>query len=425
MLDRIEEQIKGLGCTTWEIRDETTKGWEFYFIRHELDQNRITEVRTFPVTLYRPLEGGLLGSASGEIAPTDSDSEIKKKLEDIYYQASLVKNPGYRLNDRPVDAPALKEVDVAAIAKDFITAMAEVHETETEFVNSYEIFVREITRHYRNSNGVEYTVRYPSSMIEVVVNARRGDHEIELYRMYESGTCDAEKLCRDVEKTLRYGKDRLVTVPTPALNKFDVLLSTDDALGVYNWYFAQKINTETIHSKMSDWKPGKAVAEYTDGDRITLKAVSTLQNSSEDYPIDREGAVILDRTLIRDGVVENLWGPRQYSQYLGVEDSALARNFVVEGGSRSEAEIREGDYLEVVEFSAFSVSVVGGDIAGEIRLGYLHQNGTVRIVTGGSVSGKIEDAIPTMRFSGETEQYDTWVIPRVTLLRNLKITGAE
>jgi PmbA protein len=425
MLNHIEEQIKALGCTAWELREETTKAWEFYFIRHELDQNRITEVRTFPVTLYRPLEGELLGSASGEIAPTDSDSEKKKKLSDIYYQASLVKNPGYNLNDKPVASPALKDVDTAAIAKDFITAMAEVHETETEFVNSYEIFVREITRHYRNSNGVEYTVRYPSSMIEVIVNARKADHEIELYRMFESGTCDAQKLCRDVEKALRYGKDRLVTEPTPALNKYDVLLSTDDALRVYRWYFADKIDTEMIHSKLSDWKPGKAVAEYTTGDRITLKAVSTLQNSSEDYPIDKEGAVIRDRTLIRDGVVESLWGSRQFSQYLGVEDSALAENFVVEGGACSEAELREGDYLEVVEFSDFQVNSVSGDIAGEIRLGYLHQNGTVRIVTGGSVSGKIEDVVPTMRFSRETEQYDTWVIPRVTLLKNLKITGAE
>ena len=118
-------------------------------------------------------------------------------------------------------------------------------------------------------------------------------------------------------------------------------------------------------------------------------------------------------------------GARQFSQYLGVEDSALAENFVVEGGALSEAELREGDYLEVVEFSDFQVNSVSGDIAGEIRLGYLHQNGTVRIVTGGSVSGKIDEAIPTMRFSRETEQYDTWVIPRVTLLKNLKITGAE
>ena len=424
MFERIQDKIKALGCTVWELSENTSRGWEFYFIRHRLDQNRVTEVKTCSVKLYRPLEGGLLGSASGEISPSASDAEIEKTLSDVYFQASLVKNPAYALNDRPVASPPLKEVDVAAIARDFITAMAGVHETETEDVNSYEIFVKEITRRYRNSNGVEYTVRYPSSMIEVVVNARSGEHEIELYRCFKSGTCDAEKLRRDVEKALRYGRDRLVTEPTPRLNTFDVLFSTDDAVNIYE-YFSDKMSADMIYRRMSDWTPGKAIAENMTGDRITVRAVSSLANSSADYPIDEEGAAIADRTLIRSGVAESIWGHRQFCQYLGAEDGSIVRNVVVEGGARSEEEIRRGDYLEVVEFSSFQVDPMGGDIAGEIRLGYLHQGGQVKVVSGGSVTGQMADAIPTMEFSAETEQYNNFVIPRVTLLKNLKITGIE
>ena len=88
-----------------------------------------------------------------------------------------------------------------------------------------------------------------------------------------------------------------------------------------------------------------------------------------------------------------------------------------------EEELRKGDYLEVVEFSDFQVDPMGGDIAGEIRLGYLHQNGEVKIVSGGSVTGQMPEAVPTMRFSKETVQYDTCVIPKVTILKGLKITG--
>ena len=421
MLNRIEEQIKALGCTIWEMRQQTVKAWEFYFIRHALDQNRITEVETVNVTLYRLLEDRMLGSASGKLSPTASDDEMQKTLADVYYQASLVKNPTYTLADKPVEAPALQEVDVTAIAENFISAMSRVRETETEFVNSYEIFVREITRRYRNSNGVEYTVRYPSSMIEVVVNARKDDHEIELYRMYNSGTCDAEKLCRDVEKTLRYGKDRLTTEPTPALNKFDVLLSTDDAVQIYR-YFTIKTNTSLLFRHISDWTVGKNVAEQATGDKVTIKAVSALHNSSSDYPIDDDGAAIQDRVLLRDGVVESVWGRRQFNQYLGA-DTTNVYNLVVEGGAHTEDEVRRGDYLEIVEFSDFQVEPFGGNIAGEIRLGYLHQNGTVKTVTGGSVTGQMAEAIPTMEFSSETEQYDSWVIPRVTRLNGLKITG--
>ncbi|MBR4122406.1 MAG: TldD/PmbA family protein, partial [Erysipelotrichaceae bacterium] len=224
-----------------------------------------------------------------------------------------MKNPAYRPNDKPVAAPELQEVDVAAIAKDFISAMAAVQETDTEDINSYEIFVKEITRHYLNSNGVEYTVRYPSSMIEVVVNARSGEHEIELYRNFHSGTCDPGKLSRDVGKALSYAKDRLNTEPTPKLNTFDVLFSTIDAVEIYN-YFADRMSAGYIFRQISDWSVGKPIADEMTGDRITIKAVSSLHNSSKDYPIDEEGALIRDRTLISKGVPENVWGSRQFSQ---------------------------------------------------------------------------------------------------------------
>ena len=178
-----------------------------------------------------------------------------------------------------------------------------------------------------------------------------------------------------------------------------------------------------IYSKLSDWTCGKEIAENPTGDRITLRAVSSLENSSYDCPVDEEGAAAEDCTLIRDGVVEKIWGHRRFCQYLGIQDSFVVQNFVVDGGRKKEAEIRSGDYLEVVEYSSFQVSTMGGDGAGEIRLGYLHQNGTVRIVSGGSVSGQMADAIPTMEYSSETEQYNNCVIPRVTRLKNLKITG--
>ena len=42
-------------------------------------------------------------------------------------------------------------------------------------------------------------------MIEVVVNARDEDHEIELYRMYHSGTCDKKGLKDSLIRT--FGKE--------------------------------------------------------------------------------------------------------------------------------------------------------------------------------------------------------------------------
>ena len=85
-----------------------------------------------------------------------------------------------------------------------------------------------LRRRYVNSEGIDVTVSYPSSTVEVVVNARNDEHEIELYRMYTSGTCDKENLVKEITKTLNYGKDRLVTIPTPSLDKATVLFTTSE-----------------------------------------------------------------------------------------------------------------------------------------------------------------------------------------------------
>ncbi|MBR0082368.1 MAG: TldD/PmbA family protein [Clostridia bacterium] len=425
MFEQTKRILKEIGCDTYELTEVKKNVWEFYFIRHKLDQNRVVETRELEATLYRPMEDGkLLGSASGPISPTADEAEIKKALETLYYQASFVKNPAYTLTDKPVPAIESKPVDVAAIAKDFIEAMQAVPETETERINSYEIFVREITKTFENSNGVTSVVTYPSSMIEVVVNAAKGDHEIEIYRNFTSGVCDREKLTRDVAAAMRFGTDRLSAEPTPKLGTADVIFSTDDAAEIYD-YFAERMNAQLQFMQLSDWTPGKPVADYTTGDRVSLLATPTLENSSRSFPVDGEGALIRERYLVRDGVAENVWGNRKTSQYLGAEDSSIVYNFVVSGGRESADALHDGDYLELVEFSDFQVDSIGGDIMGEIRLGYWHHDGKVEVITGGSVSGRMQDVIPSMRFSAETEQYDNYVIPKETRLYGLTITGVR
>ena len=78
-----------------------------------------------------------------------------------------------------------------------------------------------------------------------------------------------------------------------------------------------------------------------------------------------------------------------------------------------------------MEFSDFQVNPMNGDIAGEIRLGYLHDGGKVTVVEGGSVSGTMRELAGSMRFSREQRQYDNCLIPAVTRLYGASITGAE
>ena len=420
-LERLIHILKTSGADAWEVTDEQEKGWEFYLIRHALDQNRAKNLESFRVKVYRKIDD-CLGSA-GTTIPADADEDaMRKTVEGLYQDAQYVRNPMYTLNrpdDAKDDGTVMAAVDLKAVSRDFLETIAAVPETDSEDLNSVEIFVSEKRRRFLNSEGIDVTAVYPVSTVEAVVNARKDGQEIELYRMYDCGTCDREQLTRDLTETMRYGRDKLNAEATPALGKADLILSTDAAREIYK-YFTFRLSAGWVYRGVSDWKIGDTVAP----ENMTVQAAAFLPNSSQNAAYDSEGAKIRDLTLIENGKALHNWGSRQFSQYLGLEHSFIASNFAVSGGTETADEIRSGDFLEVVEFSDFQVDFMTGDIAGEIRLGYLRRDGKTIPVSGGSVSGNMNEMVKRMRFSKESRQYDNMKIPAVTRLNGATVTGA-
>ncbi len=427
MMDLFIELLKASGADAWEIIDTKTEGWEFYFIRHKLDQNRAKDVEHITLKVYKKSpDGNFLGTASAEVSPTETREGLEKIIENLVYQASLVKNKPYTLNPpvrtEPVSITlrSLKEE-----AADFIRTMNSISETETEYLNSYEIFVNQTERRLINSEGIDVTEHYPSSMLDVVVNARNGEHEIELYRLYEMGSCDAGKVKEDIEELLKFGKDRLVTKPTPVISDIPVLFSTDAALSIYS-YFLDNLNAALLVRGISSFKIGEKIAENIEGDSLTIESVRILPGSPACFTCDVEGAPIRDAVLLKESVPMKFVGGRMFSQYLGLTDSFNVSNWKVSGGTRKAAELRTGRFLEVVEFSDFQVDGMTGDIFGEIRLAYYHDGtGASTPVSGGSISGNMTENLSCMYMSKETRQYSNAVIPAVTRLDKLTVSGVE
>ena len=426
-MDRIIDILQNCAADGWEITDVRTRGWEFYYIGHRLDQHRAKNVEHITIKVYKKsADGQFLGSASAEVPPTASPDEIMKTVDDLVYQASLVRNKAYKLCPaRQYDRIVSQAVSLEDDAEAFIRAMNSISETGTEDLNSYEIFVCRNTRRLITSEGIDITEEYPSSVLDIVVNARKDDREIELYRLYDLGTCDAGLVKSDVEALLHYGRDRLEAGPTPGLGTSAVVLSTDAALSVYE-FFLDNINAAYVVRGMSSLEKGKAVAEYTGGDKLTLRAVREMPGSPCNFACDAEGSPVRDEILIDRGTVRGYTGSRMFSQYLGLDDSFMITNWSVSGGTADEKSIREGEFLEIVEFSDFQVDSMTGDIFGEIRLAYYHDgSGNVRPVSGGSVSGSMHDNLGSMRMTSDVRRYANAEIPLATRLEKVTITGAE
>mgnify|MGYP002623689882 FL=1 len=432
---KIEELISILnnsGADNWRVNITTKHGWEFYYIKHQLDQNRVTDVERIAITLFKNYDDNkYTGTAVAVMGPDESDEYIKKTIADLVKQTEYVK-------DKYFDFKAPKEVTESSVAdfkgvedisKDFIKVMDSLNETDTEDINSYEIFASNVQRRTITAKGVDVVQKFPSSMLEVIVNARTKDkdHEIELYRAFNSGTCDGKNIKETIEKAMKFGKDKLIAAKTPALDKIPCLFTTNDAGAIYK-YFVDNLSTSNIYRKTSKWKKDQIIADDIKGDKLSVKALRFLENSSNNFAYDIEGTPIKDKVLMQEGVPVAYWGPTSFSYYLGEKDTFIISNYEVFGGSKDESELRSGKYLEVVEFSDFQVNSTTGDLMGEIRLAYLHENvdgeDKVTAVSGGSVSGNMTQFLKNMSMSKEQIVYDNIKIPKITRLEDVTVSGA-
>ena len=141
---------------------------------------------------------------------------------------------------------------------------------------------------------------------------------------------------------------------------------------------------------------------------------------------DEEGTPIRDLVLMKDNVPQAYHGGTKFSYYMGEKDSFIVGNYEVEGGTSKAVDLLKGPVLECVFFSDFQVDTLSGDIFGEIRLAYLHDaDGSVRPVTGGSISGNLKELLSDMKMSSERARYDNALIPACTRIANVTVTGAE
>ena len=122
MLNTLLTLLNEAGVTAWEISDVRTRGWEFYFIRHDLDQNRVKDVEHITLKVYQSIEDGtFLGSASCEIAPSADEAELRARIADLSYRATLVKNKAYTLRaPEPIEPTAARPIELDAITRDFL-----------------------------------------------------------------------------------------------------------------------------------------------------------------------------------------------------------------------------------------------------------------------------------------------------------------
>ncbi len=422
MIERIVQQLKQTACDGYTIEEVKTIAYQFFFVAHQLDQNRKKMVNHTTLTVFKKLDDGCLGQASKEICQGSSDEEIKSTIDELLYRCEFVKNQAYALPSKGENQNFTKSFDAMEVVKKLLKVMQGLKENQYAKINSYEIFVNEVNKRFINSNGIDVSYNQLDGEVEVIINGVDQGHEIELYRDYIFGDLDEELLKKQINEVLFLASQRAKAVPTPQLDECKVLLGSDNVKTLMN-YFVCGVNARYVYQKISTMKVDEAICDAK-GDRICMKGVRFLEHSSRNAAYDGDGNLIQDRVLIKDNIVQAFYGNERFAQYIGCQAGDF-KNFIFEGGSRSIEEMKQEPYLECLDFSSFSLDEVTGDYAGEIRLAYYYDGEKVVPVRGGSIAGNILKDMKDWYLSKESSQYNWMSVPSVVELHHAVITGCS
>ncbi|MEG0318335.1 MAG: metallopeptidase TldD-related protein [Niameybacter sp.] len=423
MKQQILQALKASQIRTYLINKVEVESVELFFIKQELDMSRKKKVAHYVVTVYQDFEAEgskMRGSATANIYPTMTYEEVETTLKDAYYAASFVKNPYYPL---PVGTKEEKVSMSTSIEGDTLEARAAQltkalfkYDQEAEvFVNSSELFVEKRNVSIINSEGIEVAYEKYCTKGEFVIQCTV-PQDVETYHDFYYENLECEALSQKVKKALETTTLRAQAKQSPKTGKYKVILSGEHIATLLS-YYTTNAAASMIYPNYSNYKIGDCVQGQNiqeDVLNITLKATE---------PWSGEGIKMIDRPLLQKGVLKTIHGASKFSHYLGIEPTGGYNTIEVETGSHTLEAMKQGAYLEVISFSDFQVDPFTGDFGGEMRLALYHDGTQIIPLTGGSISGVMQELQGHLILSVECQVRRGYTGPLAVCLEGIMVAG--
>jgi PmbA protein len=354
----------------------------------------------------------------------DRDGD-RLRVKDALSAARLALNPIYRLPVGAVTFPTIQlgeELANGEVLASFGTELQARVRAMGATVSHLELFARQEDEEIAGSNGRVTRWRGTRYEMDLVLAAGPGDrfeHRLlrrarRLSELLPAGSLEeAVEVVRDRERAVLPPTGRMaVILPAAELSVLlEVMRARVSAEALYQKFFAHKVGDRLITPRQDSFSLA--------ADALRPYAVASAPTDTSTVPAGRV-------SLIEDGVVVGLLADPQYGAYLGVPPTGPAGTLVWEAGHTAAADLLgDGPVLEVVAFSATMPNPATGDLAAEIKSGYLHEGGRRTPVAQGSVSGNVLEFLANCRASRETAAEPGFFGPARVRFEEVQVAGGS
>ena len=424
-MEKILSALRALGVEQYVITEKHTDSLESFYVKKNLDLTRRADTAFTAVQVFRPFEKDgekMLGDTEVTLRPGMSDGEIQKALEGAWYAAQFVANPWYPLPAgvkeplRP-DKGGFAGKPLAESMKTMTEALFAADTAADVFLNSAEVFMRRNVTHIVTSQGADVAWEQYDVWGEYVCQCP-APQDVETYHQFNYRQPETEALTAAVRHALEMTKARAQATAAPKTGTRALVLDREQMRELLGYYVGRS-GSGMIYQKYSPFKLGDSVqGEEITGDKLTVGLTAT-------KPYTGFGVPMTDRPLLEEGVLKTIHGGARFAHYLGVEPTGNYRALSVPTGSAPMETLLAEPCLYAVAFSDFQTDPMSGHFGGELRLGFLYENGTVTPVTGGSVNGSLLDSQGHMIFSAERYRSADYDGPLAVRIEGVQVAGSS
>ncbi len=406
----------------WLIRNEQTASYELFFVHKALETVRATDTEALTVTVYKDHDGKR-GTSSFKVYASTTEAEAAEKIETAAKKAALISNEYY-------DLPANETLDgvIKSNFADYTPKALAARMAEAVFsadmlgdgsMNALEIFINKHTVTVKNSCGIDKTEQKYSAMIEAIPTWNRGE-SVELYEAIRTSAFDFDKIKAEIEAKMREVRDRGLAKPPAAPLKCPVVLPAAELSQLFG-ELAGGLNYVSVYNHSNPFSEGDSIQKNARGDKITLTMKGQIEGSVASALFDGAGTTLVDTEVIREGVVKSYFGGHRFAQYLGKPATGELHCASALPGTLSDEELASTPYFECVSMSGLQVDVYNDYIGGEVRLAYYYDGERKLPLTGISISGKLSEALSSLRLSTELTQTGRYEGPKLGLFGGIEI----
>lgn len=412
-------------ATTNEFRIVSVKkeSYELFFVHKKVETVRSTDTTTVKVTIYSDHDG-MKGDYTFSIYPSDSDEVVISKVKDAERKALLTSNEMYKLPENETfhrEIPSsLSSLTMEEVGSKIADAVFKADNYENGSINALEVFLNKNTVSVANSCGIDKSESKYSAMIEAIPTWNDNGESVELYEAYHFTELDEKAITEEIDRKMQEVRDRCSAKKPESELAVDVLLNAPELDNLFTGY-AYNLSYSSVYMKNNLYSKGDDIQKREDGDAIDIEMRHEVKGSRYSALFDDDGTTLKDKKIVEDGMVCGYFGSNRFAQYLSEDVTGSLGCVCLKEGTLTEEELSQKPYFECVSMSGLQVDLYSDYIGGEVRLAYLHDGDKKVPLTGISISGKLSEVLPSIRFSNEKTVHEGYFGPKKALLKNVKI----